>query len=122
VLRDGELYRRKFLAKVILTGYLCPGLLSLPCDDVVKVRRAHRTFGSPRSDLVATKRAIESGVIGQSGNTSGERSLRTMQSDTLIFGVQIQVAEGISPRELYIFWPLQKATDSVTVSNQISTF
>ena len=106
VLRDGELYHRKLLAKVILTGSLRPGLLSLPCDDVGQVRRTHGTFGNSRSDFVATKRAIDSEIIRQFGNTSGERSLRTMQSDTFVFGVQIRVADGISPRELYILWPL----------------
>jgi len=48
--------------------------------------------------------------------------LRIMKSDALILGVQIQVAERISPGELYILWPLQKTTDSVTVSIQFSTF
>jgi len=71
VLRDGELHHRKSLSKVILIGSLGPGLLSLPCDDVVQVRRAHGTFGNSRSDLVATKRAIDSGIIRQFGNTSG---------------------------------------------------
>jgi hypothetical protein len=122
VLRDGKLYDRKFLSKVILTGSLCPGLLSLPCDDVGQVRRAHRTFGNSRSDLVATKRAIDSGIIRQFGNTSGERSSMTMQSATSYFGVQIQVAEGISPRELYILWPRQKTTDSAIVYTQSPTF
>ena len=122
VLRDGELYHRKFLSKVILTRSLCPGLLSLPCDDVGQVRRAHRTFGKFRSDFVATKRAEDSGIIRQFGNTSGERSLRIMKSDTSYLGVQIEVAEGISPRELYILWPRQKTTDSVAASTQSSTF
>jgi hypothetical protein len=60
VFPDGELHLRKLLAKVILTGSLCPGLLSLPSYGVAQIRRAHGTLGGSRNDLVATKRAVNS--------------------------------------------------------------
>jgi hypothetical protein len=121
-LRDWELHHRKFLAKVILSESLRPGFLSLPCDDVAQVRRAHGTIEESCSDLVATKRAIYIGVIGQFGNTSGERSLRIVQSDGPFLAVQTQITEEISPRELYILWPLQLTTDSVAVPAQLTVF